>query len=91
VHGRLEFVFDELGPLNLKNVARPVEAFVARIPEPISGHVAESAALSLPEKPSIAVLPFQNMSGDPKQEYSAGGMVGEEIITAVAHPLGGHC
>jgi TolB-like protein len=46
-------------------------------------HVAESAALPLPVKPSIAVLPFQNMSGDPEQEYFADGMV-EEIITALS-------
>jgi adenylate cyclase len=42
-----------------------------------------AAALSLPDKPSIAVLPFQNMSGDPEQEYFADGMV-EEIITALS-------
>ncbi len=51
------------------------------------GRVRAAAVLPLPDKPSIAVLPFQNMSGDPEQEYFADGMV-EEIITAlVAHPL----
>src|SRR5207253_1206607 len=45
-----------------------------------------SPALALPDKPSIAVLPFQNMSGDPEQEYFADGMV-EEITTALPNPL----
>ena len=74
VHGRLDLVFEELGALNLKNIARPVEFFVLKLdaatlsspdrsfpPRNTSDHP------PLPSKPSIAVLPFQNMSGDPEQ------------------------
>jgi adenylate cyclase len=49
----------------------------------ISGNAAPNAALALPEKPSLAVLPFQNMSGDLEQEYFTDGMV-EEITTAIS-------
>src|SRR5207244_3814795 len=70
----------------LKNIARPVRVY--RVGRPASGgHAGEtavpSAGLPLPDKPSIAVLPFQNMSGDPEQEYFVDGMV-EEIITALS-------
>jgi len=58
----------------------PAEAKVVRKPRPVAS---EPAPLALPDKPSIAVLPFQNMSGDPAQEYFADGMV-EEIITALS-------
>jgi class 3 adenylate cyclase len=91
VRDRLDLVFEELGPLNLKNIARPVEAFVLRtavtagtfhsVERLLVYHTGE--ALPLPDKPSIAVLPFTNMSGDPEQEYFADGMV-EEIITALS-------
>jgi hypothetical protein len=68
----------------VKNIARPVRVYrvredVATIPPPL----ASPAPLPLPDKPSIAVLPFANMSGDPEQEYFADGMV-EEIITALS-------
>jgi adenylate cyclase len=78
VRDRLPFVFEDLGEQCLKNIARPIRVY--RIP------IAENAAeptLPLPDKPSIAVLPFQNMSGDPEQEYFVDGMV-EEIITALS-------
>ena len=66
----------------LKNIARPVQVY--RVDWQTAKHAAaEPAALPLPDKPSIAVLPFQNMSGDPEQEYFADGMV-EEIITALS-------
>ncbi len=81
---RVDVAFEELGSLNLKNIARPVEAFVVRVDQkttPASHHQGEP--LRLPDKPSIAVLPFNNMSSDPEQDYFADGMV-EEIITALA-------
>jgi TolB-like protein/class 3 adenylate cyclase/tetratricopeptide (TPR) repeat protein len=94
VAGRVKATFEDLGGLSLKNIERPVRAFrvgwdpaawpdeAARSePPPASG---ASLALALPDKPSIAVLPFQNMSGDPEQEYFADGMV-EDIITALSH------
>ena len=66
---------DDLGTPELKNIAAKIQVFRVRL------GTAERPALPLPDKPSIAVLPFQNMSGDPEQEYFADGMV-EDIITA---------
>jgi TolB-like protein/class 3 adenylate cyclase len=82
---RLDLVFDELGALDLKNISRPVEAFVLRLDDETAGSSSTKtpAAPSLPDKPSVAVLPFQNMSGDPEQEYFADGIV-EEIITGLS-------
>jgi len=79
VRGKIDVEFADLGDQSLKNIARPVRAYriVLETPPP------QPAALPLPDKPSIAVLPFQNMSGDPEQEYFADGMV-EEIITALS-------
>jgi adenylate cyclase len=84
VHDRLDLTFESLGLLNLKNISRPVEAFLVRVGE-VAGVEAskEPDAPPLPDRPSIAVLPFQNMSGDPEQEYFADGIV-EEIITALS-------
>jgi adenylate cyclase len=80
VRDRLDCAFEDIGEQSLKNIARPVRVYRAR-----PGHAPASASpvLALPDKPSIAVLPFQNMSGDPEQEYFADGMV-EEIITALS-------
>jgi adenylate cyclase len=83
VRDRLPFVFEDLGEQQVKNIARPIRVYrvhdiAAKNPtKPIS------PVLPLPDKPSIAVLPFANMSGDPEQEYFADGMV-EEIITALS-------
>jgi TolB-like protein/class 3 adenylate cyclase len=85
--GRLELAFEDIGEQKLKNIARPIWAYRVRITvgettsaaSPMRG----TPALALPDRPSIAVLPFQNMSGDPEQEYFVDGMV-EEIITAIA-------
>ena len=79
--------FDDLGERALKNIDRPVRLYMARIATAPLAERANSSAesqkpLPLPDKP-IAVLPFQNMSGDPEQEYFADGMV-EEIITALS-------
>jgi TolB-like protein/class 3 adenylate cyclase len=85
--GRLDLTFDDLGDQNLKNIARPVRVYrvrlgiVATIPKATPTETGPVPAL--PDKPSIAVLPFANMSGDPEQEYFADGMV-EEIITALS-------
>ena len=85
VRDRLYFAFEDLGEHEVKNIARPVRAYqvndrVRPIEQPLP---APPPPLRLPDKPSIAVLPFQNMSGDPEQEYFADGMV-EEIITALS-------
>ena len=76
-----------MGLQQVKNIEEPIRAYAAReLAEAIlSAAVAEDSLrpLPLPDKPSIAVLPFENMSGDPEQEYFADGMV-EEIITALS-------
>jgi len=83
VRDRLPFVFDDLGEQQVKNITRPVRVYRVRDPGAKSPSAPASPALPLPDKPSIAVLPFANMSGDPEQEYFADGMV-EEIITALS-------
>jgi TolB-like protein/class 3 adenylate cyclase/Tfp pilus assembly protein PilF len=88
VRGKTDFAFDDLGEKSLKNIDRPVRLYQARrvgiaaAPEAAASFKAEKL-LQLPDKPSIAVLPFQNMSGDPEQEYFADGMV-EDITTALS-------
>jgi adenylate cyclase len=83
VRDRLPFVFEDLGEQQVKNIARPVRVYRVRDADAKSPSVPAQPALPLPDKPSIAVLPFANMSGDPEQEYFADGMV-EEIITALS-------
>jgi TolB-like protein/class 3 adenylate cyclase len=96
VDGRLKARFEDLGDLTLKNIGRPVRAFrvdwsatdwaviaPAVAPPGRSAVPAGPVTLALPDKPSIAVLPFQNMSGDPEQEYFADGVV-EDIISALS-------
>jgi len=85
VRDKLDFSFEDLGEQQVKNIARPVRVYRVREGAAAIEHVspASSQPLPLPDKPSIAVLPFQNMSGDPEQEYFADGMV-EEIITALS-------
>jgi len=96
--GRLDLAFQDMGDQALKNIARSVRAYSVRsessLPDtpPLAGEgsarcarvgAAERPCPQLPDKPSIAVLPFANLSGDPEQEYFADGMV-EEIITALS-------
>jgi adenylate cyclase len=85
VRDRLHYTFEDLGEQSVKNIARPVRVY--RVQDR-AAHVeprlrVTPSPLSLPDKPSIAVLPFANLSGDPEQEYFADGMV-EEIITALS-------
>ena len=86
VRDRINVCFDDKGEIALKNIARPVQVFaISGAKESKTTVPPESKpALALPDKPSIAVLPFTNMSGDPEQDYFAHGMV-EEIITALSH------
>jgi adenylate cyclase len=83
VRDRLDLTFEDMGEQQVKNIARPVRVF--RIAAPSIGQPTTSArpALALPDKPSIAVLPFTNLSGDPEQDYFADGIV-EDIITALS-------
>ena len=80
VRDKLDLGFEDKGEIELKNMARPVHVFSIAGSKPTA---ATAPALALPDKPSIAVLPFQNMSGDPEQEYFADGVV-EDIITALS-------
>ena len=79
VRGRIAQALDDLGERSLKNIDRPVRVFrlspASRAPE--------TPGLSVPDRPSLVVLPFQNLSGDPEQEYFADGMV-EDITTALS-------
>jgi len=86
VRDKLNFTFDDRGEQQVKNIARPVRIFDVKIAGEtmaLTSYPGVASPLPLPDKPSIAVLPFQNMSGDPEQEYFADGMV-EEIITALS-------
>jgi len=83
VKARLDLAVVDLGPTMLKNIAVPVHAYSLQVGGAVEAKPAEPARLALPDKPSIAVLPFQNMSGDPKQEYFVDGMV-EDIITGLS-------
>jgi adenylate cyclase len=85
VRDRLDYVFDDMGEQEIKNIARPIHVYRIRdrainVEEPVP---ALPQLLSLPDKPSIAVLPFQNMTGDPEQDYFVDGIV-EEITTAIS-------
>jgi len=78
--GKVNAEFIDIGEQSLKNIARPVRAYKVMLG---GSRTMAAAEVPLPSKPSIAVLPFQNISGDPAQEYFADGMV-EEIITALS-------
>jgi TolB-like protein/class 3 adenylate cyclase len=87
VRGKVEIACDDLGPQNLKNIADPMRVWRVQIgaqsAAPEQATPPGNRAPALPDMPSIAVLPFQNMSGDPQQEYFADGMV-EDIITGLS-------
>ena len=78
IKGKLSLDVTDMGEQQLKNIAQPVRVYSIR-----PAGAAARPALSLPERPSIAVLPFQNMSGDPEQDYFVDGMV-EDIITGLS-------
>lgn len=84
IKGKLDVGFRDMGPQTVKNISEPVRAYSVTL-EPSAAHLAPGGEinLALPDKPSIAVLPFVNMSGDPEQEFFADGMA-EDIITALS-------
>jgi adenylate cyclase len=83
ISGRIEIASKDLGPQQLKNIAQPVRVYRVDT-APAAAGIASTPALALPDKPSIAVLPFTNLSGDPGQDYFVDGVV-EEIITSLSH------
>jgi len=87
-HGKLDVTFEDAGEQQLKNIVRPVRVHRIVLGErpdrsELGTGTSTRPTLALPDRPSIAVLPFQNMSVDPEQEYFADGMV-EDIITALS-------
>ena len=88
IRGKVDIGFDDMGTQRLKNIAEPMRAWRLRLNGDVAIALVSSPAQSpsqpaLPDRPSIAVLAFQNMSGDPEQEYFADGMV-EDIITGLS-------
>ena len=89
IRGKVEYDWEDLGPQTLKNIAELMRAWWVNLDGQSSGRArpassaVQAPVLALPDKPSIDVLPFQNMSGDPEQEYFADGLV-EDIITALS-------
>src|SRR5258705_6554290 len=89
IRGKVDIGFDDMGLQTLKNIAEPMRAWRIQLGGDAASTIQSGTssihpqALPLPDKPSIAVLPFQNMSGDPEQEYFADGMV-EDIITGLS-------
>ncbi|MFQ5955229.1 MAG: adenylate/guanylate cyclase domain-containing protein [Kiloniellales bacterium] len=81
VEGKLDLMFEDLGQQKVKNIKRAVQVY--RVPVASEAASADGPALELPDKPSIAVLPFVNMSGDPDQEYFGDG-IAEDIITGLS-------
>ncbi|QSY95340.1 adenylate/guanylate cyclase domain-containing protein [Rhizobium bangladeshense] len=85
VAGRVDCTFEDMGDQTLKNIAQPVHVFRMRVAHPsMTGRAAQATSR---ERPSIAVLPFENMSGDPDQEYFGDGIT-EDIITALSKARG---
>lgn len=83
---RLDLDYEDMGEQKVKNIAEPVRAYkvVTSADERLELTESVKSKFELPDKPSIAVLPFANMSNDPEQEYFADGIV-EDIITALSH------
>jgi len=85
VKGKLPFTFEDLGEYLVHNIDEPIHAFRINLAEPLANQPMPGmgGTLALPDKPSIAVLPFQNMSGDREQEFFSDGIT-EDIITALS-------
>ncbi len=92
IRGKIDIAFGDMGPQILKNIVEPMRSWRLLLDENTPSKRSEKpssepALLTLPDKPSIAVLPFQNMSGDPEQEHFCDGLV-EDIITTLSKLAG---
>ena len=83
IRDHLGLTFEDAGEQTVKNIARPLRVYHIRLNKNEPARP-ERPSLALPDKPSIAVLPFQNMSGDPEQEFVSDG-IAEDVITALSH------
>ena len=83
IRDRLQIAWEDGGEHEVKNIARPVQVWRWRAAAAANATLSKEAPLPLPEKPSIAVLPFENMSGDPEQEYFSDGIT-EDLTTALS-------
>ena len=83
VRDKLDFAFEDMGEQQVKNIARPVRVYRIRATASERPNTIAVPALTLPDKPSVAVLPFTNMSADPEQEFFADG-IAEDVITALS-------
>jgi len=87
IRGKIDITFEDLGSQSLKNIVEPMRVWrvpYGRAVPAVPNRLPVDDALALPDKPSIAILPFTNLSSDPEQEYFADGMV-DDIITALSH------
>ena len=87
IRGKVDVTFEDLGSQSLKNIAEPMRVWrvpYGRAVPAVPNRWPVDETLALPNKPSIAILPFTNLSSDPEQEYFADGMV-DDIITALSH------
>jgi adenylate cyclase len=82
VRGKVEVEFADMGEQSLKNIARPLRTYSVRSTSTPEPHLALATGPPLPDKPSVAVLPFTNMSSDLEQEFFADG-IAEDVITAL--------
>ncbi len=93
VRGKIDAAFDDMGPQSLKNIAEPMRAWRHTLIEQhavasgLGSAAMQPSATASPVKPSIAVMPFENMSGDPEQEHFCDGLV-EDIITTLSKIAG---